>query len=237
MNYIKVSWLRNFPDKCDPKNNNLVSGKVCIRTKNMDFIQHNRPVIVDGVHICVRIREIHGERDEIFKDVPTGNTSLDDEDSSTNNDGNDGVHNNDDDDESLDEGFDDDNDDFELDFGGGWVPERDAERNCESPNSSEFDNISLAQEKASENSKNPVNNNSQRMVTVDSMVLTFWQIPKLETRQHVVYRTPWKYKLVIPWTPALLTLATRVEVFCFKPICSDPINSRSVFSPPLPYYR
>ncbi|GKA24820.1 hypothetical protein Tco_0710853, partial [Tanacetum coccineum] len=223
-----------FPDKCDPKNNNLVSGKVCIRTKNMDFIQHNMPVIVDGVNICVRIREIHGECDEIFKDVPPGNTSLDDEDSSTNNDGNDGGHNNDDDDESLDEGF-DDYDDFELDFGGGWVPESDAERNCESPNSSEFDNISLAQEKASENSKNPVNNNSQRMVTVDNMEgnyetsfpTNFLADTQIGDTSTCGIQNSLEVQIGDTLdSTAFVDLDTRDDRY----ICSDPNNSRSVSS-------
>ncbi|PWA61854.1 hypothetical protein CTI12_AA369250 [Artemisia annua] len=50
-----------FPEKCKTNNLNLVAGKVCIRTKCMDFIQHNMPVLVDGMHTCVRIRELIGE--------------------------------------------------------------------------------------------------------------------------------------------------------------------------------
>ncbi|GKD26831.1 RNA-directed DNA polymerase, eukaryota [Tanacetum coccineum] len=56
--------------------NNLVAGKVCIRTKHMEFIQTNMPVLVDGVHVCLRIREIQGECDEIYTSKKTANSSY-----------------------------------------------------------------------------------------------------------------------------------------------------------------
>ncbi|GKB50107.1 RNA-directed DNA polymerase, eukaryota, partial [Tanacetum coccineum] len=57
-----------YPEKCLKSNNNLVSGKVCIRTKHMELIHHNMPVIIDDIHTCVRIREIMGECDDVFTD-------------------------------------------------------------------------------------------------------------------------------------------------------------------------
>ncbi|PWA53901.1 hypothetical protein CTI12_AA440180 [Artemisia annua] len=56
-----------FPEKCKRSNNNLVSGKVCVRTRNMDFIQVNMPVLVDGTHVCIRIRELVDKEDVYHK--------------------------------------------------------------------------------------------------------------------------------------------------------------------------
>ncbi|PWA81363.1 RNA-directed DNA polymerase, eukaryota [Artemisia annua] len=68
-----------FPEKCDDSNNNLVTGRVCIRTSHMDFIQHTLPVIVDGVNVCVRVREIPDECDEFIPPVKPVSTEEDDE--------------------------------------------------------------------------------------------------------------------------------------------------------------
>ncbi|GKB40473.1 RNA-directed DNA polymerase, eukaryota [Tanacetum coccineum] len=65
-----------FPEKCKTNNLNLVAGKVCIRTKCMDIIQHNMPVFVDDILTCVRIREHIGECYEL---CPTTSTTSDDE--------------------------------------------------------------------------------------------------------------------------------------------------------------
>ncbi|PWA43470.1 endonuclease/exonuclease/phosphatase family protein [Artemisia annua] len=75
-----------FPEKCNPSKNNLVAGKVCIRTTCMELIQTTMPILVDGVHICVRIHEIQGECDEICRsENKTDNES--DNDSCTNHGG------------------------------------------------------------------------------------------------------------------------------------------------------
>ncbi|GKA65553.1 hypothetical protein Tco_0765260 [Tanacetum coccineum] len=55
-----------FPEKCNILDNNLTAGKVCVRTKCMDFILCNMPVTIDDVHVCVRICEILGECDKVF---------------------------------------------------------------------------------------------------------------------------------------------------------------------------
>ncbi|GKD90472.1 hypothetical protein Tco_1365979, partial [Tanacetum coccineum] len=67
-----------LPEKCNPTRNNLVAGKVFIRTKIMEVIQHTMPIIVDGVHVCIRIREIIGECNELLPPEKNANTPLND---------------------------------------------------------------------------------------------------------------------------------------------------------------
>ncbi|GJQ92683.1 hypothetical protein Tco_0003822 [Tanacetum coccineum] len=57
----------------------LEEPKVCIRTKHMDIIQVNMPIFVDGVHICIRIRELLGESHELFFKEHGTNSKIDDE--------------------------------------------------------------------------------------------------------------------------------------------------------------
>nr|GFA81953.1 RNA-directed DNA polymerase, eukaryota [Tanacetum cinerariifolium] len=134
-----------FPEKCNKNNNNnLVFGKVCILTKNMDLIQHNMPIIIDEVHFCVRIQEIQGECDEIFLVENSESYELDDDRTTVQDeqgDSND-ENNEEDDDEYLD--------DVDLmldnehgvigDLSGGWIRNESPLKNA-SPRSSEFDNI------------------------------------------------------------------------------------------------
>ncbi|GKB62245.1 hypothetical protein Tco_0918431 [Tanacetum coccineum] len=72
-----------FPEECNENNFNLVARKVCIRTKTMEDIHHNIPIIVDGTHICVRIRELPGECHEIWEPVKS-TSKLNDDNASTN---------------------------------------------------------------------------------------------------------------------------------------------------------
>ncbi|GJU79205.1 hypothetical protein Tco_1276275 [Tanacetum coccineum] len=94
-----------FPEKCLVTNNNLVAGKVCIHTKCMELIQVSMPVIIDEVHVCIRIREIPGECDEIFK--PETSIVKDSYDDSTTSHGDDLDTQDDDEDEDEDDDEDD----------------------------------------------------------------------------------------------------------------------------------
>ncbi|GKG55910.1 hypothetical protein Tco_0574804, partial [Tanacetum coccineum] len=42
----------------------------------MEHIQHNIPVLIDEIHVCVRIREILGECDEVFEAEKTTSESV-----------------------------------------------------------------------------------------------------------------------------------------------------------------
>ncbi|GKC93799.1 hypothetical protein Tco_1159241 [Tanacetum coccineum] len=98
----------------------------------MDVIQHTLPVIIDNMHICIRIRELIGEHDNILPN----NTNVEME---TTDDEDDGLY--------------DDGSEFELFQGehedegeenfhgeGGWI--KDDDNNCNlSPMSSEFSGI------------------------------------------------------------------------------------------------
>ncbi|PWA41586.1 hypothetical protein CTI12_AA459190 [Artemisia annua] len=42
------------PETCNSTSNNLVAGKVCVRTKCMDVILHTMPILVDDSHMCIR---------------------------------------------------------------------------------------------------------------------------------------------------------------------------------------
>ncbi|GJW02346.1 RNA-directed DNA polymerase, eukaryota [Tanacetum coccineum] len=75
-----------LPEKCNENNNNLVAGKVCILTKCMLHIQHNIPVLIDEIHVYVRVREILGECDEIFTAEKTTSESVFDKDHFGDND-------------------------------------------------------------------------------------------------------------------------------------------------------
>ncbi|GJW01990.1 RNA-directed DNA polymerase, eukaryota [Tanacetum coccineum] len=46
------------PETCNSTSNNLVAGKVCVRTKCMNVILHTMPILVDDSHMCIRVREI-----------------------------------------------------------------------------------------------------------------------------------------------------------------------------------
>ncbi|GJS14891.1 RNA-directed DNA polymerase, eukaryota [Tanacetum coccineum] len=84
-----------FPETCNTNSLNSVAGKVCIRTKCMEIIQHNMLVIIDDIHVCVRIRKLIGECNEICpakKDEYDDHTSNRDDDSITNHDINTNGH-------------------------------------------------------------------------------------------------------------------------------------------------
>ncbi|GKC30767.1 RNA-directed DNA polymerase, eukaryota [Tanacetum coccineum] len=83
-----------FPETCNTNSLNSVAGKVCMRTKCMEIIQHNMPVIIDDIHVCVRIRELIGECKEICssKKDEYDHTSNRDDDSITNHDINTNGH-------------------------------------------------------------------------------------------------------------------------------------------------
>ncbi|GJZ80667.1 hypothetical protein Tco_0645661 [Tanacetum coccineum] len=144
----------------------------------MDFIKHNMPVIIDETHICVRIREILGECDEIFAPEKSQNMESndeDDDDSSINNEENksDGDEDDDgDDDEFYDDGLeynpvrlDHDNDIENYIHGGEWILEITTnDHNGDTPNSLEFDNI--REEMWSENSNIPVTTKGHSPITV-----------------------------------------------------------------------
>nr|GEY67534.1 cytochrome P450 [Tanacetum cinerariifolium] len=128
-----------FLEKCLVTNNNLVAGKVCIHTKCMEFIQVSIPVIIDEIHVCIRIHEILGECDEIYK--PETSIVKDSYDDSTTSHGDDSDTQDDDEDKDGDEDEDDlfddnygDDTDNELFLNGdadylmhdgGWIREED----------------------------------------------------------------------------------------------------------------
>ncbi|PWA37258.1 hypothetical protein CTI12_AA592350 [Artemisia annua] len=127
-----------FPEKCDDSNNNLVTGRVCIRTSHMDFIQHTLPVIVDGVNVCVRVREIPDECDEFIPPVKPVSTKEDDE--------NDEVATNQRDDEDDEEDLYDDDSDSGMFYDdradeykneGGWIKNDDIESSARTYKSSD----------------------------------------------------------------------------------------------------
>ncbi|GKA53323.1 hypothetical protein Tco_0746638 [Tanacetum coccineum] len=134
-----------FPETCNKNSNNLVAGKVCIRTKCMEVIQHNMPV--DDVHFCVRIKEIMGECDEVLSDEKSTDTELDEDCTSSNDDsfGKEDVHSEEDDDDFYDDGshcnlfMDEVN---EIQGGGGWIQNDVGDSKViSSPQSSKSDNI------------------------------------------------------------------------------------------------
>ncbi|GKE15107.1 hypothetical protein Tco_1422684 [Tanacetum coccineum] len=119
-----------------------VAGKVCIRTKCMEVIQHNMLVVIDEVHFCVRIKEIMGECDE--KTI----VSKSDEDYSSSNDDSSGkevVHSEEDDDDFYDDGSDYNfftDEVNEIQGGGGWIRNDVGDtKDISSPQSSKSDNI------------------------------------------------------------------------------------------------
>lgn len=93
----------------------------------MEFIQCNMPVLVDGAHFCVRVREIQCECDEICTSQKSENKEQRDDEYVKNQ----SEENNDDGGEGYDEGGDgldeendglfDDGSDIELLFGGRWI--------------------------------------------------------------------------------------------------------------------
>ncbi|GJV19481.1 hypothetical protein Tco_1368501 [Tanacetum coccineum] len=127
-----------FPETCNTNSLNLVAGKVFIRTKCMEIIQHNMPVIIDDIHVCVRIRELIGECNEICpakKVEYDDHTSSSDDDSVTNHDINTNGH-------ESHEGNSDDDEDYFYDggsgnelfldtyrHGGGWIRDEDDQEN------------------------------------------------------------------------------------------------------------
>lgn len=72
----------------------------------MDLIQHNISVIIDDIHVCVKIRELVGECYEICLDKPLGNdddsTMNHDDDYNNNHDANTDEHERNTDDEDND---------------------------------------------------------------------------------------------------------------------------------------
>jgi hypothetical protein len=81
----------------------------------MELIQHNLPVTIDGIHVCVRIRELVGECDEIWVPDKIVDTAVDD--NSTNKNDTDGEEDTDDDEDLDYDGSDCDifNEDFQND--------------------------------------------------------------------------------------------------------------------------
>lgn len=149
------------PEKCNPSCNNLVAGKVCIRTKCMDVILHTLPVIIDNMHICIRIRELIGEYNNILPDKTT--THSDDEDDELYDDGSEFE---------LFQGDPEDEGDENFHGEGGWV--KDDDKNCNSsPMSSEFSGIQqllteiehMQERSSSENLNSPDMCRSQREPT------------------------------------------------------------------------
>ncbi|GJY33438.1 RNA-directed DNA polymerase, eukaryota [Tanacetum coccineum] len=127
-----------FPEKCNPNKNNLVAGKVCLRTKHMEYIQANMPVLINGVHVCIRIRELLGECDDICRsETPISSpNSKTDQDSVNNPDEHDQSNEACDDLDFFDGGSDDElfinkcqKEYFE---GGGWIPTNYGEINYDS---------------------------------------------------------------------------------------------------------
>ncbi|GJT29449.1 putative RNA-directed DNA polymerase, eukaryota, reverse transcriptase zinc-binding domain protein [Tanacetum coccineum] len=119
---IASTWGEvKFPETCDTKNINLVAGKVCIRTRCMELIQHNLPVTIEGIHVCVRICKLVGECHEIW--VPDKLVAKDVDDNSTN------KNDTDDEEDLYDDGsdcdfFDEDyQNDVDYPLGGGWIRE------------------------------------------------------------------------------------------------------------------
>nr|GFA15653.1 cytochrome P450 [Tanacetum cinerariifolium] len=89
-----------YQEKCSDRNNNLVSGKVCILTKNMDLINHNMPIIIDEVHTCIRIREIPGECNEFFAEEKLEDSDTEEDyNTNPNTDNEKYAHNEDEDDD------------------------------------------------------------------------------------------------------------------------------------------
>ncbi|GJU58061.1 hypothetical protein Tco_1235827 [Tanacetum coccineum] len=143
-----------FRETYNPNNNNLVAGKVCIQTKCMEIIQHNMPVIVDNTHVCVRIREIQGECDEILPLEKNLQTDSDIESTDNNDNVDYEDEENKGEDEDVDEDLFDEGTDGDLfcnelnevfKYGGGWIQEVNKGEASNSIRSSEFDNIRHSQ--------------------------------------------------------------------------------------------
>ncbi|GJZ18600.1 hypothetical protein Tco_0554723 [Tanacetum coccineum] len=136
-----------FPETCNKNANNLVAGKVCIRTKCMEVIQHNMPVVIDEGHFCVRIKEIMGECDEVLSDEKTIVSKSDEDYSSSNDDssGKEVVHSEEDDDDFYDDGSDYNfftDEVNEIQGGGGWIRNDVGDtKDISYPQSSKSDNI------------------------------------------------------------------------------------------------
>ncbi|GKA99178.1 RNA-directed DNA polymerase, eukaryota, partial [Tanacetum coccineum] len=115
-----------YPENCLDRNNNLVSGKVCILTKNMDLINHNMPIIINEVHTCVRIREIPGECNVFFTEEKLEDSDTEEDyNTNPNIDTKKNAHNEDEDD---DNDLFDDSSDCDMFLGeelgsqsGGWI--------------------------------------------------------------------------------------------------------------------
>ncbi|GKE17642.1 hypothetical protein Tco_1425219 [Tanacetum coccineum] len=159
-----------FPEKCNPNKNNLVAGKVCLRTKHMEYIQANMPVLIDGVHVCIRIRELLGECDDIYRsETPINSPNSETDQDSVNNPDEHGQSNEGCDDlDFLDGGSDDElfinkcqKEYFE---GGGWIPTNSGEINYDSERT-----ISDSHRRSPEFNLNiPVNSQCATLVTASN---------------------------------------------------------------------
>ncbi|GJZ18112.1 RNA-directed DNA polymerase, eukaryota [Tanacetum coccineum] len=137
-----------FPKKCNPQNINQMAGKVCVRTKCIEIIQHNLPVTIDGNHVCVRVRELVGECDEIWQreklqklneDILSSNNedrSINDDVPTTKSDTVEDEDLYNDDVSNCDISPIQEEEDDILHNGGGWIPGEEYDDNCNIPASS-----------------------------------------------------------------------------------------------------
>ncbi|GKB38590.1 hypothetical protein Tco_0883532 [Tanacetum coccineum] len=144
---IASSWgYIIVPETCNSTSNNLVAGKVYVRTKCMNVILHTMPILVDDNHMCIRVREIIGEGNVLLL-LETSSNASSNACSSKSKDENDDY-----DDKSNCEFF-IEGLNKELENGGGWIEEEDEEHIGRNGLSSEFDSDGVDYVKSPEYSK------------------------------------------------------------------------------------
>ncbi|GKC10162.1 hypothetical protein Tco_1001772 [Tanacetum coccineum] len=84
LSWVKISVSQDLPTYATQNHSKHFStpsplATTVLRTKHIELIHHNMPVIINDIHTCVRIREIMGECDDVFTDENIKDSDTEDD--------------------------------------------------------------------------------------------------------------------------------------------------------------